>query len=195
MNNDCIVKLLEFNTHPIHQMEKQDIKNAFLQNKIHLFKEIELLFYFKVPIYIKNQLTVSLNDCIHFDPQEHGFELSDSDLVRDSSGWPICNDSEFLAEKLAEECNRSCKASFDTYYKLLDEGMSKEQAQKVLPLSSWIEIYWNTDIYDVLLFMKKYFHKNTQIEMYYIFELIEECLYKHFRLIMIAWDEIKNENN
>ncbi len=220
MENNCIIKLIEVNgndysiaktyahsnnwdiDNELKMLDSNSMKNMFLKNyiknilierKICFFKEVELLFYIRIPVYIKNKWISSIYDCTSLYPKGYNFEYFDSDLVRNFVDWPICNDNELLAQELANECNKSCEASFNTYYSLIKKGMTGAQAQKVLPLASWTETHWKTNVYDILKFMAKYFNNNTQIEIYSVFELIEECLSEYFILTLRAWYELSKK--
>ena len=53
---------------------------------------------------------------------------------------------------LAETCSNS--NALDTYEKMLEVGIVKEQARKVLPLATYTEAYWKIDLRNLLNFLK-----------------------------------------
>jgi thymidylate synthase (FAD) len=212
MNNDCFVKLISVvgTDYSIAlssyakpwlksryiQYVKNFLKKLLKQKNTSSFEKTEMLFHIRIPIYMKNQWIENETSHMFSQPNKgYDFENLLSDSVRDATGWPICNDSEYLAEELANKCNDFCKSSFDMYYHLIEQGMAPEQAQRVLPLSSWTEMYWKVDLLSLMRYITKYFDDKTPIDITYIYELIEEHIMERFPLTFSAWSELRKEEN
>lgn len=57
-------------------------------------------------------------------------------------------------DELTKLYEDTCKNSFDTYHKLIDAGICKEQARAVLPLSFITEFYWSASLQSCLHFVR-----------------------------------------
>lgn len=64
-----------------------------------------------------------------------------------------------------EVCNQANKVAYTAYQVLLKEGVSKEQARIVLPLSIYTEIYVNIDLHNLMHFLRLRLDAHAQSEM------------------------------
>lgn len=74
-------------------------------------------------------------------------------------------------------------ACFDAYMKMLDAGVSREQARMVLPNGLYTKFIYKVDLHNLLQFIKKRADKASQWEM----QMYAACIYKEFVKPTVAW--------
>lgn len=76
---------------------------------------------------------------------------------------------EFIDEKQGQEFSYLEEELYKTtkhiYQKMLDAGISREQARKILPLSTYTEAYWKIDLHNLLHFLRLRLDPHAQEEI------------------------------
>ena len=103
-----------------------------------------------------------------------------SGLVTDSNSLPMpgitvyadengCRDQleagNKVASALSEEESRALGTSEAAYYNMLQSGVAKEQARKILPLSTYTMAYWKIDLHNLFHFLSLRLDSHAQQEI------------------------------
>ena len=130
------------------------------------FEMAEVIFHVKLPIFVARQWirhrTGSFNEVSGRYTELTDFHCPDEireqsrDNKQGSSGEISQYDFKF------EEYNRN---AFDDYSDMVSGGVAKEQARIVLPLSTFTEWYWKTDLHNLFHFLKLRMHHHAQKEI------------------------------
>jgi thymidylate synthase (FAD) len=91
------------------------------------------------------------------------------DQVREQLGKPGAyeyrNVDGARREVARQEIEEDAHRSFQTYERLLDQGIAKEQARVVLPLSTYTKYYWSCNPRSLMHFCGLRNHENAQYEI------------------------------
>jgi thymidylate synthase ThyX len=111
-----------------------------------------LEFYIKCPIFVVNQWT------------QNGFVVKqegEPEFYIPAYFRKQTNKNENLSEQMCNELQGRLQNFYyqthNFYKKLLDKGVSKEQAQTILPLGTYVQLYWATSVTELMNFLKLYF--------------------------------------
>lgn len=78
---------------------------------------------------------------------------------KQGSGEPLQVATQAVAETIYKEALR---VAYDAYRRLLDLGVSREEARMVLPVSTMTEFYWTVNLHNLLHFVKLRAHPHAQ---------------------------------
>ena len=81
--------------------------------------------------------------------------------------------------------------AFARYHRLLDDGMAKELARTVLPLSTYTEWYWQMDLHNLFHFLKLRLDSHAQYEIRVYAEAIAEMVKKE---VPLAWESFERHS-
>lgn len=149
------------------------------------FEMVEFKFHIKAPLFIVRQW------------QRHRMssynEISGRYSVLNESFWkPVSfreqsilnkqssesNINENLNKKLLQDYDDHLKKSYSLYNNLLSNGVTREMARSVLPVSINTEFYWKIDLHNLLRFisLRSDYHAQQEIREYSdaIMEIIKE---------------------
>jgi len=85
------------------------------------------------------------------------------------------------------------KQAMELYEKLLVEGVAREQARMVLPVSFYTEVIWTTSLQAVLNFISLRDHKHAQWEIRQYAKAIRELVADVAPKTMAAWDKYRSQ--
>ncbi|MDR2107500.1 MAG: FAD-dependent thymidylate synthase [Holosporaceae bacterium] len=81
------------------------------------------------------------------------------------------------AEKISEILEEACRDSYDKYTRLLNDlSLARELARTVLPVSIYTEMYWKTNLHNLMHFLKLRADPHAQYEIRSYAEVILEIL-------------------
>lgn len=86
------------------------------------------------------------------------------------------------------EHNERC---YGLYQRLLEEGVAREIARSVLPLSMYTEWYWKIDLHNLLHFLKLRMDPHAQLEVRAYGEAMATFVKEH---VPLAWEAFENDN-
>jgi thymidylate synthase (FAD) len=89
------------------------------------------------------------------------WRMQSADNKQGSSGALVPAEGERLTRREAE-VHKACR---DAYAERLEAGVAREQARKDLPLSTYTEAYWKTDLHNLLRFLQLRMAPNAQQEI------------------------------
>ena len=75
--------------------------------------------------------------------------------------------------ELLRQYNEHCQGAFDLYDKLVTQGVAKEQARALLPLSLYTEFYWTASLQALVNFISLRTHAGAQYEIREYAEALE----------------------
>ena len=158
---------------------------------------IELLFYIKMPIFVARQMirtrTASVNEISYryvqatreyYLPEESRMQKQSEDNKQGSSSELVDYPRECL--KLIED---SCNNSFDTYERLVANGLNLETARTVLPLGTYTEWYWKIDMHNLLHFLKLRLDKHAQYEIRVYAQAMYDMVKEKYPTVIRSWEK------
>ena len=136
------------------------------------FEMVKFKFHIKAPIFVQRQWIrhrmANVNEISgRYSVLNAEFYVPDKiydqgKLNKQMSGNEIkCNDTKQL---YTEYINNSYR-QYNTYKKLIDQGVSKEMARIALPLNMYTEFYWCIDLHNLMNFIKLRAAVNAQREI------------------------------
>ena len=101
------------------------------------------------------------------------------------------SDGEIVAqEEAAEAYEASLQVVQHLYKKLLELGVSKEQARIMLPLSQYTECYWTASFQAIVNFIDLRAEETAQWEIREYAEALKKLLFEIYPKTAIIWSEI-----
>lgn len=150
----------------------------------------EVLFYLKVPIFVARQLvrhrTANINEvsgryselpneCYLPDVEQCGPQATNNKQGRSE----VTN--EIKAKKARQDMRFASEQSHDAYDRLLNvHGVSKEISRTVLPLGTYTEMYWKTDLHNFFHFCKLRMDAHAQYEIRVMANAMFDAVAPHF---------------
>lgn len=137
------------------------------------FESVQFTFEVKAPIFVLRQWhrhrTQSYNELSaryrelpeEFyvpEPSKIGVQSKDNKQMRDLSH---CENGEIAAETI----RKSNEKSFDTYRKLIAQGVPREIARSVLPLGTYSHMFTCVNLHNLFRFMNERLHEHAQYEI------------------------------
>lgn len=137
------------------------------------FEMAELIVQVKAPIYIARQWlrhrTASVNEySMRYSPaiedmeSASGWRLQAANNKQGSDGFIFDED---LAASLSESETHVYVACLEHYHALIDVGVAREQARKVLPLATYTIFTWKIDLHNLLHFLSLRMDPHAQLEI------------------------------
>jgi thymidylate synthase (FAD) len=83
-----------------------------------------------------------------------------------------------VRQQTREEIDQNARRAFATYERLLDEGVAKEVARTVLPLSMYTKYFWSCNPRSLMHFCSLRNHESAQFEIRAYAEAAEAFLAK-----------------
>ncbi|MCK5833706.1 FAD-dependent thymidylate synthase [bacterium] len=127
------------------------------------FEQVTFTFHIKLPIFVARQWirhrTARLNEVSgRYSVLPEDYYIPDTSRIceqdninRQGSGEQLPPEIQTQTVKTIDE---ACKRAFNTYTKLLEDGVSREIARIVLPLNTYTEWYWQMDLHNLFHFLK-----------------------------------------
>jgi thymidylate synthase (FAD) len=163
------------------------------------FEMVQFKFHIKAPIFVIRQWQrhrmSSYNELsARYSLIEDSFWIPEklrtqSDLNKQGSDGNLDNDTELI-----EMMEKHQKDSYDLYQKLLDEGVCREMARTVLPLSINSEFYWKIDLHNLLRFIGLRNDEHAQFEIRQYANAIKKIVTEYCPITMEAFEEYISES-
>lgn len=90
---------------------------------------------------------------------------------------------------LTIEYKKAVDQSFQTYQALLNQGVSREQARFVLPVSTYTEFIYTCNLHSLMHFLKLRLNVQAQYEIRVYAQALLNLAYPHFPIALEAWFE------
>lgn len=156
---------------------------------------VQLLFYMKMPIFVARQLvrhrTASINEVSYrYVKAAREFYVPALDRMQRRSesnkqgSSTVCVDA---PEQCAFEMRRAGEICFDTYDRLLGEGLAPELARSVLPCGTYTEWYWQNDLHNTLHMLSLRLDPHAQYEIRVYAEAMLSLIEPLYPTIISAW--------
>ncbi len=111
-------------------------------------------------------------------------QMTDESEWRLQSGGNRQGSSGFFSQEEGKNFSAEEKALYEhsksVYLKRIESGMAREQARKDLPLSTYTEAYWKTDLHNLLHFLALRMDEHAQLEIRKYAILIGEEIVKRW---------------
>jgi len=147
------------------------------------FEMVEFKFHLRLPIYVARQWwrhrTASINEFsqrysevkVQFNYNKD-WRLQDYNNKQGSKGVLNKKESEGL-ERLEFDTLSTSQIAYELQ---LSKGVSREQARKVLPLSTYTEAYWKCNLHNIFHFLKLRMSSHAQLEIREYANALFECI-------------------
>ena len=135
------------------------------------FEHSVFQFHVKCPIFVARQWMRhrwgSYNEISsRYTEVKDEFYMPEKFRIQDKSNRQGSIESGNLNQEfLLSEYKKAIKNSYQTYEKLLKEGVAKEMARMVLPVSQYTEFYWTINARSLLNFLKLRMDSHAQKEI------------------------------
>lgn len=93
------------------------------------------------------------------------------------------------AEEFIEDLNDICSDSYDLYLKLIEKGLSREQARMLLPVNLYTQWIFNMNLHNLLHFLSLRCDKHTQFETRVFADAILELIRPIVPVTIEAWED------
>jgi thymidylate synthase ThyX len=103
-------------------------------------------------------------------------------------GFP---DRKARLEAIRATCREHNERCYALYQRLLEQGVAREVARSVLPLSMYTEWYWKVDLHNLLHFLKLRMDPHAQLEVRAYGEAMAVFVRQH---VPFAWESFENDN-
>jgi len=94
-------------------------------------------------------------------------------------------------ERIRDAYRESNERSYGLYQRLMGEGVAREIARSVLPLSMYTEWYWKIDLHNLFHFLKLRMDPHAQLEVRMYAEAMATWVKEH---VPFAWEAFENDN-
>lgn len=158
------------------------------------FEMCEIKLHVKLPIFVARQWirhrTANVNEYSgRYSEMKEEFYVPEHPEAQSSAnkqgGSGVVKNEEFCRLNI----QNANEESFETYRVLLHEGMSREQARIPLPLGTYTEWYWKTDVHNLLHFLKLRMDRHAQGEIRAYADVIYEIVKQWMPITLEAWED------
>jgi len=148
------------------------------------FEQVHLTFHTKMPIFVARQWvrhrTAKLNEIsARYSIMRDEFYLPDADkvAVQSESNKQGRGDSVPFDEAMSiiREMEASQRTSYAQYEQLIEQGVARELARTVLPVSLYTEWYWTIDLHNLFHFLALRMDPHAQYEIRVFAEAMARC--------------------
>jgi len=158
----------------------------------------QVRFYMKMPIFVARQLvrhrTASINEIsLRYVQATEEFYIPDvarcqkqSTSNKQGSSSEIVDDPSSVRFIIRE----AGEAAFRYYQGLINAGLSKELARTVLPLGTYTEWYWQTDLHNFLHMLRLRLDPHAQYEIRVYAQAMLDLARPHFPTAIAAWEAL-----
>ncbi|MEJ2368975.1 MAG: FAD-dependent thymidylate synthase [Acidobacteriota bacterium] len=156
--------------------EDQGLINYLMRNQhTSPFEQVVLTFHVKTPIFVARQWvrhrTARMNEISgRYSVMKEEFYIPEPDQIRPQStsnkqgraDEPLPADQ---AKAIAASLEKHYQQAYEAYQEMLDQGIARELARIVLPLSLYTEWYWQMDLHNLFHFLKLRMDDHAQYEI------------------------------
>lgn len=173
---------------------------SYLMRNEHMtpFESPTIQFHIKAPIFVARQwmrhrqgsfnessARYSVVDEEWYSPPLERFQFQSKTNKQGSFGALPATEAHALKFFMGENAQRA----FDLYNKMLEDGLSREVARIILPVSTYTEFYWKVDLRNLLHFLKLRNDSHAQWEIQQYAQVIEEIVSGWCPVSYEAWKE------
>lgn len=165
------------------------------------FEMVELKFHIKLPIFVARQMvrhrTASLNEMsgryvevpqeFYVPPAQQVCQQSQNN--KQGRGEPLTDKAVDVYLGGLESSRRKVSES---YQSLLDQGVAKELARIDLPLSTYTQWYWKTDLHNLLNFLSLRYDPHAQWETREYARIIGGILHQTCPVSLESWIDYRH---
>ncbi len=160
----------------------------------------QVLFYMKMPIFVARQLvrhrTASINEVSYrYVKAAREFYVPHATRMMKQSTSNKQGSSEDELVDDPSQCGfliqRAGEIAFDTYDKLLAEGLAAELARTVLPVGTYTEWYWQCDLHNTLHMLKLRLDPHAQYEIRVYAQAMLDLLEPIYPTIIKSWENAR----
>lgn len=155
--------------------EDKGLLNLLMRNShTSPFESIDIKLNLKMPIFVSRQFcrhrTSSLNEIsarYSIMKDEFYFPTS-SDIRKQSSNNKQGSEGiigDLQASVFAENIKSQCNSAYELYLRMLDAGVTREQARMVLPLNLYTQFYWKQNLHNMLHLLALRMDNHAQYEI------------------------------
>jgi thymidylate synthase (FAD) len=101
---------------------------------------------------------------------------------------------EFNNNNLTNIYKELIEKSIKTYEYLLENGVSREQARGVLPVTTYTEFIYTTNLHSLMHFLKLRLHEHAQLEIRLYAKALLDIAIQFFPISLNAWKKRNNIN-
>lgn len=137
------------------------------------FEQVVLAFNIKLPMFVARQWvrhrTARLNEIsARYSVLPDDFYIPELDQIRLQSQTNKQGRSEEVVEnpeRIVEMMKKGQQEAYKTYLYMLEQGVAKEIARSVLPVSIYTQWYWQIDLHNLFHFLKLRMDHHAQYEI------------------------------
>ena len=146
------------------------------------FEHNAFRFHIRCPIFVAREWfrhrIGSFNEfSLRYAKATDDFYVPDADDVRSQVGKPGAYSFEPVTAELAEETREQLKAvydqAYDTYNRLVEQGVARELARSVLPVGAYTQFYWTVNARALMNFVSLRNSEFAQLEIRRYAEAVE----------------------
>jgi thymidylate synthase (FAD) len=146
------------------------------------FEHNAFRFHIRCPIFVAREWfrhrIGSFNEfSLRYAKATDDFYVPDADDVRTQVGKPGAYSFEPVSPELAEETREELKAVYDqayeTYTRLVEQGVARELARSVLPVGAYTQFYWTVNARALMNFVSLRNSEFAQLEIRRYAEAVE----------------------
>lgn len=162
-------------------------------------EQVVFVFHLKLPIFVQRQLirhrTARVNEisarysvlpCDYFVPDDVRI-CAQSETNKQASGAPLDG---LQAKTIRAMMTRSNESSSQTYDYAIGNGVSREIARTVLPVSTYTELVWQMDLNNLLRFIELRLDKHAQPEIQVYARAMAKFVSLVCPIAFSAWEEL-----
>lgn len=162
------------------------------------FEQVQLTFHTKMPIFVARQWvrhrTARLNEISgRYSVMKDEFYIPDaanvcvqSESNKQGRGGTLPPEE---AGKVISSFEAEAERSYGAYTAMLDQGVARELARAVLPLSLYTEWYWQIDLHNLFHFLRLRMDAHAQYEIRVYAEAMARCAQAVAPLAYEAFEE------
>ena len=178
--------------------KEQDIKLLrYLMKNRHTspFEQCNITYNIKMPIFVMRQFvrhrTFRLNEWSgRYSELEDDFYLPTQWRAQDTNNKQGSVAADLNHGTCTEIARKAHKHAYSTYQELLRQGVAKEMARVVLPVSIFTEIYINVDLHNLMHFLKLRLDGHAQSEIRDVAQAMIEIAEPHYPETIKAFREM-----
>lgn len=182
----------------MEEKDKKLIKYLLTHDHLTTFEHNSLTFHIKTPIFIARQHFRSRIGSSFNEISGRYVELKDEFYVptkfrKQSPSNRQASIDEFVDEATVRQGYLDVlELAYKNYTKLLEAGVSREQARGVLPLCTYTQYYWTCNLRSFLHFIGLRLHEGAQYEIRMLAEAMLKQVEPIFPVSIAAWKELKH---
>jgi len=173
------------------------IKYLYKHDHSSPFEQVEFKFEVKLPMFVARQMvrhrTASLNEVsARYSVLEDEFYVPELERLntqhsknKQQSSTEVIQNPEEVRDKIIE----LQKKSYETYLELLDQGLVRELARNVLPVSIYTKWVWKIDLKNLLHFIRLRESSDAQYEIKVYAEAMLELIEPYVPITIEAYRE------